>query len=223
MILDDPVAPVPGDPDAVLAGWVPSPDPARSGSDLVLVQCCAWTLVWLSVVALGLTYWGSWSAGAWAALLAPVVVLTGLVGAALVWTGRPGVSSAMQHFGLVAGLATAALVEGTGIHMRRFYTTDSAAFNQVATRQLLDGHDPYTASMAAAARLLHPASSFWTYQVSGAHTLKVSYPAGSFLLQAPRSTQSVTRWFRPRATKGAWRRNEPAGYDTFRVWAPVTW
>jgi len=207
MILDEPVAPTPAnpdDPDAVLAGWVPSPDPGRSGSDLVLVQCCAWTLVWLSVVALGLAYWGSWSAGAWAAVLAPVVVLTGLVGAALVWTGRPAVSSAMQHFGLVAGLATAALVEGTGIHMRRFYSTDSAAFNQIATRQFLDGHDPYTSSMAAAARLLHPASSFWTYQVTGAHTLKVSYPAGSFLLQAPFVALGLNHLVTDWVDLGAW-------------------
>jgi len=169
-----------------------------------LVQCCAWTLVWLFVVALGLSYWGSWSAGWWAAFLAPVLVLMGLVGAALVWTDRPAVSSAMQRFGLVAGLVSAALVEGTGIHMRRFYTTDSAAFNQVATRQFLDGHNPYTSTMAAAARLLHPASSFWTYQVTGAHTLKVSYPAGSFLLQAPFIALGLNHLVTDWVDLGAW-------------------
>ena len=40
--------------------------------------------------------------------------------------------------------------EGIGIHVRQYYTTDSGAFNQVAARLLLHGHDPYTATMAAA-------------------------------------------------------------------------
>ncbi|HEX7460497.1 MAG TPA: hypothetical protein VF279_07685, partial [Acidimicrobiales bacterium] len=93
---------------------------------------------------------------------------------------------------------TAAATEGTGIHLRHFYTTDSAAFNQVATRLFVDGRNPYTVSMAGAARFLHPVAQLWTYQVDGAHTLKISYPAGSFLLQAPLTAlglhHMVTDW-----------------------------
>ncbi len=77
------------------------------------------------------------------------------------WCGRWPVRCrpAMQRFGLVGGLVTVAVSEGTGIHLRHFYATDSAAFNQVATRLFLDGTNPYTSSMAGAARLLHPVAA----------------------------------------------------------------
>jgi len=188
VILDQPLAPPPGEPaDAGDRGTARTtrPEPPGTRADLVLVQRCAWTLVWVAVLGAAVQYWGSWSAGWWAAALAPLLVLTALVGAVLVWTVDRPLSAAMQRLGLAAGLVTAAVTEGTGIHLRHFYTTDSAAFNQVATRLFIDGQNPYTASMAGAARILSPASHLWTYQVDGAPTLKVSYPAGSFLLQAP--------------------------------------
>ena len=190
MILDESLSPLsgrtgdPDDPPGAGSG-APEPETGRSRADLVLVQRCAWTLVWVAVLAAALNFWGEWSAGVWAALLGPVLVLTALVGAVLVWTVPRPLSTAMQRFGLMAALVAAAESHGTGIQLRQFYSTDSAAFNQVATRLLLDGRNPYTSSMAGAARLLHPASSYWTYQVDGAHTLKVAYPAASFLIQAP--------------------------------------
>ena len=160
----------------------PGPDDAWS---LVLVQRCAWTLVWVGVLAAGLQYWASWSAGAWAVVLAPVLVGVALVGTVLLWTVPHPVGRAMQAFGAGTALVTVAVTQGTSIHLRHFYTTDSAAFNQVATRLFLDGRNPYASSMAGASPLLHPASAYWTYQVDGVHTANVSYPAGSFLLQAP--------------------------------------
>jgi uncharacterized membrane protein len=160
-------------------------DTGKARAELVLVQRGAWTVVWVAVLAAALNFWGEWSAGVWAALLGPFLVLTALVGAVLVWTVRRPLSTAMQRFGLMAALVVAAASQGAGIHFRHFYSTDSAAFNQVAARLLLDGRNPYTSSMAGAARLLHPASSYWTYQVDGAHTLKVAYPAASFLIEAP--------------------------------------
>ena len=39
--------------------------------------------------------------------------------------------------------------------------------------------------MAGASQLLHAAPNYWTYLVDGGHVTSVSYPAGSFLLQAP--------------------------------------
>ena len=188
MILDEPLAPPPGEPedtDGDVAGSMTGLDRPGTRAELVLVQRCAWTLVWVAVLGAALQYWGSWSAGWWAAVLAPLLVLLALVGAVLVWTVARPLSPAMQRFGLVAGLVTAAVTEGTLIHLRNFYVTDSAAFNQVATRLFVDGRNPYTSSMAGAARFLHPVAQLWTYQVDGAHTLKISYPAGSFLVQAP--------------------------------------
>jgi len=187
VIVDTLLGRTPADPTDAVPDAPAAADPGPTGSDriLELTQRCAWSLVWLAVLATSLDYWGSWSSGVWAAVLAPVMVLVALVGSILVWTGRHPMTSVLQWLGLGAGLVSVAVSEGTGIHGRHFYTTDSAAFNQVATRLFLDGHDPYTSSMAAATRLLHPADQFWTYQVNGAHTLAVSYPAGSFLLQAP--------------------------------------
>ena len=58
--------------------------------------------------------------------------------------------------------------------------------------------------------LLDPAAAFWTYQVNGAHTLGISYPAGSFLLQAPfmalGMNHMVTDWV-----------------DLGRGWSPPCW
>ena len=190
MILDDPPVPEPdtrttaGRPDAPGPPVVDLSAPGDVAA-LTLVQQCAWTLVWAAVLASALNFWGSWSAGWWAALAAPVLVLAALVGAVAVWTVRHPVGRTLQAVGLGAALATAALSQGTAIHLRHWYATDSAAFNQIATRLLLDGHNPYPASMASAGRLLHPAAAYWTYQTDGGHVLRVSYPAGSFLLQAP--------------------------------------
>ena len=186
MILDTPTEPTPDarsdrGPVRVSDG----PDAGPRDRTLELVQQCAWSIVWLAILAAGLNYWGSWASGAWAAALAPVLAAVALVGSVLVWTDRHPVSTGLQWFGLAAGLVTVAATQGTDIHNRHYYATDSAAFNQVASRLLLKGHDPYTSSMAGAARLLHPAADFWTYQVDGAHTVGASYPAGSFLLQAP--------------------------------------
>jgi len=189
------VGAAPGEGSAMVGPDGAGPDDARS---LVLVQRCAWTLVWFGVLAAGLQYWGSWSAGAWAAVLDPLLVGVALVGVVLLWTVPDPVGRAMQAFGAGAALATVAITQGTAIHLRHFYTTDSAAFNQAATRLFLDGRNPYASTMAGAAALLHPASAYWTYQVDGIHTSNISYPAGSFLLQAPVMalglTHMVTDW-----------------------------
>ena len=193
--------------DAVPTDDVPAGTGAGGGAGggaLTMVQQCAWTLVWVAVLASSLNYWGSWSAGAWAAVLAPVLVAVALVGTVLVWTLRDPLSGVMQGVGLGVAVASVAVVQGTGIHLRHFYSTDSAAFNQVATRVLLDGRNPYATSMAGAARLLDGAGAFWTYQVDGAHALRVSYPAGSFLVQAPFMALGLTHLATDWIDLGAW-------------------
>ena len=69
MITDTPV-----DPPADDRAHGTAPAPAEAEGTLELVQRCGWTLVWVGVLASGLQYWGSWSAGAWAVVLAPVLV-----------------------------------------------------------------------------------------------------------------------------------------------------
>ncbi len=71
------------------------------------------------------------------------------------------------------------------LHTRIYYPTDAAALDHVAARVLVNGHDPYTASLSSAGTLLDTASQFWTYTVSGTHITGASYPAGSFLVYAP--------------------------------------
>ena len=171
---------------------------------LFIVQRSIWTIAWIAVLASALQYWGSWSAGLWAAVLAPVLVLVALVGIVLVWTVPRPLSRVMQWTGLVAALVMVAVEHGTDIHLRHFYSTDSGAFNQVATRLLLNGKNPYDSSMAAAARLLHPASAFWTYQFDGVHTEAISYPAGSFLLQAPFMALGMHHMVTDWVDLGAW-------------------
>ena len=184
---------VPADPGAA----APGQDVGGSGGTAV-VQKVAWTLVWLTVASGGAAFGGAWSDGPWAVLLAPVLVVVGLAGAAAMWTVRRPLSAILQGSGLAAALVAAAVTQGTGIHVRHYVSTDSAAFNHVAARLLLEGRNPYTSSMAAAARLLHPTSAFWTYRVDGGHALGVSYPAGSFLLEAPLQaigfTHMTTDW-----------------------------
>ena len=94
-------------------------------------------------------------------------------------------SQVLQVAALAAAVVTVLSGQGVSIHDRRFYNTDAAAFDQVAARVLAHGSNPYTTSMASAARLLHVPSDFWTYTVTGSFVDHVSYPAGSFLLEVP--------------------------------------
>lgn len=174
-------------PSAESEGIAPSPAPAPSPPDMTkpMLQRCGWSLVWLSVLGSGLGLWGSWTSWPGAALAAPALVLVGLAGLAAVWLVRRPIGRSLQWITLVVALAGVGIPQAVNIHVRQYYSTDSAAFGQVAARVLTHGKNPYTASMATAARLLHPASNFWTYMTDGGHVTKVSYPAASFLLQVP--------------------------------------
>jgi hypothetical protein len=212
VILEEPVVPDPAvpldegasagtDPASSLVGATP---PVADALALALLQQCAWTLAWVGVLAAALGYSASWSAGPWAAAASPVLVVVALVGAVLVWTGPRPLGPLQQILGLGTALVTAGVAQGTGIHLRHAYATDSAAFNQVATRLLLQGRNPYTSSMAGAARLLDPPAAFWTYQADGGHAVGVSYPAGSFLLQAPFMALGMNHLATDWVDLGAW-------------------
>jgi len=149
------------------------------------VQQAAWTLVWLAILSAGLVYSGSWSAGPWAVVAALFVVVSAIVGTALVWIEPRRLTSSLQPAGMAMAAVAALVTQGTDIHLRHYVTTDSSAFNQLAARLLWEGHNPYTSSMAPASQLFAHATSSWTYRLDGGHALGVSYPAGSFLLQVP--------------------------------------
>ncbi len=145
----------------------------------------AWSLVWLGVLTGGIDLWGFWWSSPVIVALAALTVVAGLVGIAVAWlVARPGAGwFGRTAFGAVLVAVTAP--EAVIIHTRHFYTTDSAAFDDVAVRALAHGHNPYTVSMASAARLLDVPDRYWTYTVSGSHVAHASYPAGSFLFDMP--------------------------------------
>lgn len=156
-----------------------------SGEPGILVQRAGWTLVWFAVVTTGLGFWSAWTSWPGAAALAPLFVLAGLIGIVVCWLVDDPRARALQWAGLSAAVLAVGIPQAIEIHVRRYYTTDSAAFNQLAARALLHGKDPYTTSMAGAANLLNPPAHFWTYLANGSHVTQVSYPAASFLFEVP--------------------------------------
>ena len=42
------------------------------------------------------------------------------------------------------------------------------------------------------------------------------------MIQAKRSIQSTTAWLNPRASAGTGSRNDPAGYETWSTYPPLT-
>ncbi len=134
----------------------------------------------------GLGAWTWWSTWPITALLAPLIVLLAILGSATLWMTNDPESSLRAHLTFALAVAATFFAQAVSISGRSYYTTDSAAFNQIATQLMIKGKNPYASSMMPeASRLLHGVSSYWTYTLSGGHVAKVSYPAGSFLFQAP--------------------------------------
>ncbi len=154
--------------------------------DLLVLQRCAWTLVWFSVLTLGLGFWETWSGWPGAAVLSPCLVLLGILGAAAQWlVARPD-RGRWPWIGLTGALVAYVGTSAAEIHARHKYATDAAAFNQAAAKVLTQGHDPYNSIWPLAGQFLaHPLSQRWTYTISGGHVTGFSYPSGSFVLQAP--------------------------------------
>jgi uncharacterized membrane protein len=155
------------------------------GEPGILVQRGGWTLVWFAVLTTGLGFWSAWTSWPGAAALAPLFVLAGLIGIIATWLVADPFARALQYAGLGAAVFAVGLPQAIAIHVRRYYTTDSAAFNQFAARVLLHGKNPYTTSMGGGDYLLNPPSHFWTYMANGNHVTQYSYPAASFLLEIP--------------------------------------
>jgi uncharacterized membrane protein len=157
----------------------------RYGDHGSLVQRGGWTLAWLAVLTAGLGFWSAWTSWPGAAWLAPLMVVIGVAGMTATWLVADPRAGALPWTGLGAAVLTVGVPNAVAIHVRQYYTTDSAAFNQLATRALVHGKDPFRTSMTSAASLLNPPSHYWTYLTDGGHITQFSYPAGSFLLEAP--------------------------------------
>jgi hypothetical protein len=137
------------------------------------------------VVVSGFNLWGSYVSWSWGGVLAPTLVLAGIAGLAVTWwVGTPR-SLPFQLSGLLVALIGTVGTQGAATHLRQFYSTDSAAFDQEAARLLLRGVDPYSTTLGGADRFLQQPSAYWTYTIDGGHIVHVSYPAGSFLLEVP--------------------------------------
>ena len=104
------------------------------GQSGLLAQRGGWTLVWFAVVTTGLGFWSSWTQWPGAAALAPLFVLVGLIGIVACWLVTDPRAKALQSTGLGAAVLAVGVPQAIGIHVRRYYTTDSAAFNQFAAR-----------------------------------------------------------------------------------------
>ena len=169
---------------------MPEPDPGAGraqGATVITgpVERGIWSLVWLGVIIGGIGLWASWTSWWFGAVAAPAVLLVGAVGLAVTWLVKNPRSQGIQLSAMGSVVVMTLISQGIGIHTRVFYSTDSAAFNQVAARLMVHGINPYTASMNSASKLLNGASNYWTYTVTGSHVAAVSYPAGSFLFDVP--------------------------------------
>ncbi len=144
-----------------------------------------WSFVWFSIVAVGTNAYGSW--GVWPGfnIVGPLVTLFGLLGMVGVWIVPERHHGTFENASFAAAVMAVLMAEGPVLAATGFFSTDAAAFNQRATELLVSGRNPYAATFRAAHLLLDHANDYWTYTLSGGHVDKVSYPAGSFLLQAP--------------------------------------
>jgi hypothetical protein len=148
------------------------------------LERCAWSVVWLAVLIAGCDLWGSWWSSPIVDVMAPALVAVALAGAIMCWCSASPRTWWHQGTALAAGLGASLTSQAVGIHASLYYSTDSAALDQVAARVLVRGHDPYTSSLTSAAALLKTPAHFWTYTVNGGHIVNMSYPAGSFLVYA---------------------------------------
>ena len=144
-----------------------------------------WTFVWFAIVTIGINSFNSWAEWSGFSVVSPLVILIGLAGIVLVWTAPLSRERLVGHVSFAASIVTVLLVNGSLVATEKFYNTDAAAFDQLATKLMVEGHNPYAATYKGANLLLSHASEFWTYTLNGAHVAKFSYPAGAFLLQAP--------------------------------------
>jgi uncharacterized membrane protein len=164
----------------------------------ITLQRCIWTIVFFSVLNIGTQMFGQWSEWSGYAVIGPLTTLVGTVGILLAWTTSEHRFARFELTGMVTSLATVVLAQAPVIASMRYFDTDAAAFNQRAAQLLLGGINPYLAHFTPAGLSLDHPAAYWTYTLTGHYVNAVSYPAGSFLIQAPFQwlglTHMTTNW-----------------------------
>lgn len=145
-----------------------------------------WTVVSFGITLGGFGAWGSWTTFPLEALIAPLLIAAGLIGIAMIWKSPTAPSRGLERGLFLLATGSAFVNQVVSLLGRSYYETDSAAFNEAATRLLLSGKNPYATSLAPyATPLLKNANAYWTYTLGGGHISAVSYPAASFLFEVP--------------------------------------
>ena len=150
-----------------------------------LAERSAWTIVWFGVLAGGVSTWHFWWYGAVVGALGPLLTSVALAGLAVCWLVPTPRARWFQISTMAAATVAVVVPRAVIVATRPFYTTDSAAFEQIGARALLHGLNPYTASMSAVRNLVSVPNRYWTYTIDGGHVAHTSYPAGSFLFAVP--------------------------------------
>ncbi len=156
----------------------PSPRP-------MIAERGIWTFFFLGLLSSGISVCGFWWTSPWTVALGALMTVAGTVGMAGVWLARDPLVPWVRRIAIGSVPASILFPQVFMIHTRSFYTTDAAAFDHLSARMLLNGKNPYSSSLAPAAKLLPESSRYWTYTVTGGHVVHASYPAGSFLLTLP--------------------------------------
>ncbi len=158
-----------------------SPETASS-----LASKAGWSLVAFGVILGGFGAAGGWATVPFEAVGSPLMIAAGLGAIVLIWRSTQPMTRGLEVGIMALATVTAFLNQLVSILGRSYYTTDSAAFNEAATRIMLKGHNPYQTSLLPyASQLLKDINGYWTYTLGGGHVSTVSYPAGAFLLEAP--------------------------------------
>lgn len=151
-----------------------------------------WTFVFFAVLNIGTQMFGQWGAWSGYAYVGPLTTLAGIIGIVVTWTLPTRYHVALERAGMVTAVVTVLLYQAPIIATLRYFNTDAAAFNQRAAQLLLAGINPYQAAFTQHALALDHPAAYWTYTLTGHYVNTVSYPAGSFLFQAPLQWLGVT-------------------------------
>jgi len=126
----------------------------------------------------------------WAALLAIVAGLWGLGTVIVSWVPDTALPSPRVRELLAWGTALLTILSFGGwlvlqLHLFPQYGTDELAFDQYAAELLRRGMNPYVHSMAPSFPMFSVSPGGFTYTLTGARVIQVSYPALSFLVYLP--------------------------------------
>ena len=144
-----------------------------------------WTIACVLLVTMGVQAWSTSTLWFTAAIASVLMIPIALVGMALCWTSRDGLTTRMQALVLGATAAYVAIATAQGILNAPAYGTDAVAFGQYAAELVAKGENPYAASMLPSLLQYHVPAIYNTHFLDGHSMDQMSYPAGNFLAYVP--------------------------------------